>query len=358
MTLLSAERETASSDWPKNGLENVPQCPVCDSVERQTIHQKLVDRIFRCAPGEWTMQQCADCGSGYLDPRPTPAAIGKAYRTYCTHAPTGGVDYAAASRWRRFRIAQRNAYLNANFSYDLKPAAWIPLFLSVNRRRRFDTFTGYLRFPGPGARVLDVGCGNGSFLWQMRSLGWEVCGVEPDPQSSEHARAAGFDVRVGLLQQQSLPEASFDAITLFHVIEHLHDPVGTLRCCFKLLKPGGHITVVTPGFESFGYHRFGPYWFGLDPPRHLVLFTENSLRRTLEGCGFAVSRPPRTSLKAREFFKTSLIVQRGGDPMKRHPRLPWFARLKTEWFAARANRAARKNPALAEELVLLGKKPA
>lgn len=348
---------TVPADWPADGLENVPQCPVCGSIERKTIHQKLIDRIFKCAPGEWDLQQCGGCGSGYLDPRPTLATIGLAYTAYCTHKPTGGVDYATASWWRRFRIAQRNSYLNANYGYNLTPTAWNPFFLSTARRRRFDTFTGYLHFPGRGARVLDIGCGNGSFLWQMHSLGWEVCGVEPDSQSAERARAAGLDVRVGLLQQQSLPEASFDAITMFHVIEHLHDPVGTVRSCFKLLKPGGHITLVTPGYGSQGCRRFGPYWLGLDPPRHLVLFTENALRRALEDCGFIVSRPPRTSLKAQESFKASLMIQRGKDLSERHPRLPWFACLRMGWLAAKADRAARKNPACADELVLLGKKP-
>jgi SAM-dependent methyltransferase len=205
--------------------------------------------------------------------------------------------------------------------------------------------------------VLDIGCGNGGFLWQMRSLGWDVCGVEPDPKSAVHARAAGLDVRDGLLQQQSLPDAHFDAIVMNHVIEHLHDPVGTLRRCWKLLKPGGRIALTPPNLGSRGYQIFGADWLALDPPRHLILFTEDSLRRALEACGFAVSRPPRPSLKARELFEISFRLQRGDKLSERHPKLPWFTRLKMEWLAAQANRATRKNLAVTEELVLLGKKP-
>ncbi|HLZ53602.1 MAG TPA: class I SAM-dependent methyltransferase [Verrucomicrobiae bacterium] len=346
------------TEWPADGLEAVPNCPVCESRRRQLAHAELHDGIFRCAPGRWNFYRCEDCGSGWLDPRPTSATISLAYSRYYTHAKAGGTNPHSASWWRRFRIAQRNSYLNANYGYDLKPTAWSPIFLSNTRRRRFDAFTGYLRFPGAGARVLDIGCGNGTFLWQMRSLGWEVCGVEPDPQSAAHAQSAGLDVRVGYLPEQSLPEASFDAITAFHVIEHLHDPVGTLRCGFKLLKPGGHIMLATPNLDSWGYRRYGPAWLGLDPPRHLVLFTENSLRQTLEGYGFAVARPRYPCLTAREFFKKSLIVQRNGDPTERHPRLPWRARIQMEWLAARTNRMIRKNPACAEELILLGRKAA
>jgi len=349
---------TITNDWPEGGLETVSRCPVCGGSRRQLVHADLRDRVFRCAPGKWNLQECSDCGSAYIDPRPTPATIGLAYQVYCTHAPTGGVEYATASRWRRYRIAQRNGYLNRHYGYQLRPAARVPLWMTDARRRRFESFTGYLRFPGAGARVLDIGCGNGSFLWQMRSVGWEVCGVEPDPQSAAYARAAGLDVRDGLLQQQTLPEAHFDGITMIHVIEHLHEPMDTLRRCWKLLKPGGQITVATPNVASRGHQIFGVDWFALMPPTHLVLFTENSLRRALESCGFVVSRPPRPSLRAQEMFKASYTLVLAGPDKKREQELPWPARFKVKWLAARADLATRRNPAVAEELVLLGKKPA
>lgn len=346
----------SETEWPADGLEEIPNCPVCGKKRRRLEHADVYDRIFRCAPGRWNFYRCEDCGSGWLDPRPTLLTISLAYSRYYTHGKAGGADSSSASWWRRFRIAQRNSYLNARYDYDLKPSAWSPVFLSGGRRRRFDAFTGYLHFPGAGARLLDIGCGNGTFLWNMRSLGWQVCGVEQDPLSAAQAQSAGLDVRVGSLQQQSLAAGSFDAITAFHVIEHLHDPVGTLRCSYKLLKPGGYMTLATPNLDSCGYQHYGPAWLGLDPPRHLVLFTENSLRQTLEDCGFVVSHPRHSRLTAREFFKKSLIAQRGGDPTERHPRLPWRARLEMEWFAAKANHAAKENPALVEELVLIGKK--
>jgi 2-polyprenyl-3-methyl-5-hydroxy-6-metoxy-1,4-benzoquinol methylase len=356
---MGSEQTTiVAGDWPEGGLERVSACPVCGDHQRKPAHDHLSDRVFRCAPGLWTLHECGGCGSAYLDPRPTPATIGRAYQQYCTHAPTGGVDYARASWWRRFRIAQRNAYLNRNYGYDLKPAVGLPLFLGDARQRRFDSFTGYLRFPGAGARVLDLGCGNGGFLWQMRSLGWEVWGVEPDPQSAAHARAAGLDVRDGMLPQQSFPERHFDAVTMSHVIEHLHEPMDTLRRCWNLLKPGGWIRVTTPNFGSQGRRLYGSDWLPLDPPRHLVLFTEPSLRRALETCGFAVSRPPHPSLKARELFKQSAIIQQGAEPLAKTSSLPPARRIAVEWQAWRANRAARQDPALTEELVLLGHKPA
>jgi len=351
-------KEIKEGNWPEDGLEKVSQCPICGSSQRKLLHANLRDRVFCCAPGKWNLHECGGCGTAYLDPRPTMATICQAYRNYSTHAPIGGVDYAKAPPWRRFRIAQRNAYLNTNYGYQLKPAVWNPLFLGAARRRRFDTFTGFFNFPGPGARVLDIGCGNGSYLWQMRSLGWEVCGVEPDPKSAAHARAAGLDVRDGLLQQQSFPEKHFDGITMTHVIEHLHDPMDTLRRCWKLLKPGGQITITTPNLSARGHQIFGPDWLPLDPPRHLIVFTEASLRRAMETCGFVVSRPPQPSLKARELFHTCFRLQLAGPDKGRLNDLPFWVKIKKDLLAMEADMATRTDPSLAEESLLLGKKPA
>ena len=354
----STEVKTAAESWPAGGLEKVPRCPVCGSEARELLHQGLRDRVFRCAPGKWDLQLCSGCGSAYLDPRPTPATIGLAYTRYWTHKAAGGVDYAKASWWRRFRIAQRNGYLNAQYGYQLKPATGNPRWLSRKRRQRFDAFTGYLNFPGQGARLLDVGCGNGSFLWQMRSLGWEVCGIEPDPKAVDLARAAGFEVRPGLLPQQTLPDEHFDAVVMSHVIEHLHEPLDALRQCWKTLKPGGQISIATPNFNSIGRHQFGADWFALMPPTHLVLFTEKSLRGALEACGFTASRPPRASLQAEGYFRQSFVLRLGGDPMEKDNQLPRAVQRESLRQSAAADLAAQRDPAVAEELILLGRKPA
>lgn len=342
--------------WPADGLENVPLCPVCGNGRRQLAYAGLTDLVFHSAPGRWNLFCCEGCGSAYLDPRPTQSSVSLAYTHYYTHAKTGGKNRETTSWWRRWRIAERNRYLNENYGYDLKPSAKFLFFLSSGRRRRFDRYAGYLHFPGSGARLLDIGCGNGSFLWQMRSLGWEVYGVEPDPKAAEQARAAGLDVRVGLLPQVSLPETHFDAVTLSHVIEHLHEPVEILHRCWKLLKSGGRIIILTPNYNACGRKIFGPDWRGLETPRHLVLFTEKSLREAMERCGFAVSRSARPSLNARAMFKMSYLLRGGCQQPNRQARLPWFLRFKSEWLAFKADLATQADPCHTEEIILLGTK--
>ena len=348
---------TSARDWPEGGLETVPACPVCGGRERALTHAGLRDRVFGCAPGEWNLYTCAACGAGYLDPRPNAATIALAYSSYFTHDSAGEAGQRPPSAWRRHRLAQRNAYLNREYGYRLSPASSrVPFGLSTDRRQRWDKLVDYLRFPGPGARLLDVGCGNGRFLLSMRAVGWDVAGVEPDPKAAAAAAAVGLNVRVGMLQPGLQPDAHYDAVTLNHVLEHFHQPMETLRLCRQALKPGGALFVATPNFAAAGHRLFGPDWFPLDPPRHLVLFTPHSLRQALQTTGFEPEPAIRTRIVACESLRLSMHIRLGGDPMRQQPALPLAARLKTAWLARQADRQTRVQPELTEELVLLSRR--
>ncbi|HEV2319991.1 MAG TPA: class I SAM-dependent methyltransferase [Verrucomicrobiae bacterium] len=341
-------------EWPPNGLEQVSMCPVCQSAHRKLAYEGLFDRLFKCAPGRWNLYSCDDCGSAYLDPRPNQSTISLAYSKYYTHKQT---DVKIGRWWRLWRIAQRNRYLNDHLGYNAKPAAPIQWFVKKSRQGRFRGFVAHLRFPGPGARFLDVGCGNGSFLMRMRSMGWDVCGVEPDPNSAQQARAVGLDVRVGQLRDSGLPERSIDAIHMSHVIEHLHDPAETLRLCWELLKPGGQIVIATPNFDAYGRSHFGPYWVGLDPPRHLVLFTEDSLINLLSNLGFEVSAVQRSPQRMKELFRKNCRLLEECQATGRPDVLPRKVQLASDRAAMEADRAARADSKKREEIILHGTKP-
>jgi SAM-dependent methyltransferase len=190
-------------------------------------------------------------------------------------------------------------------------------------------------------------------MMQLRSVGWEVCGVEPDPKSAAQAREAGLEVRHGLLESGAWPSGHFDAITMNHVIEHLHDPIRILRTCAEMLKPGGQISIATPNLASRGHEIFGRDWFPLDAPRHLVLFTPDSLRKALDDCGFHAEPAVYVELLAKEIFRRSMHVRNGNDPMREKPTLAMSARLRAAWLAWSANRAGRANPKLAESLLVV-----
>ena len=178
-----SQRESLESEpWPATGLERVRACPVCGRKDRALLHEGLADRIFFCAPGRWMMYRCGQCRSAFLDPRPTEEAIALAYRNYYTHeaSPTDLGPPRSLSQW--WKQSRRNDFLRSGFGYRRGPI--LPggrFLLSSRRRRKTERLIRHLPSPASsGARLLDVGCGNGSFLEQMRLLGWAVVGLEPD----------------------------------------------------------------------------------------------------------------------------------------------------------------------------------
>ncbi len=97
--------------------------------------------------------------------------------------------------------------------------------------------------------------------------------MEIDQDAVTIARSLGLEVRCGSLEEQGYPAESFDAVTLCHVVEHLSDPRATIDECFRILKPSGRLVVATPNSDSLSRRLFGKDWRGLEPPRHLMVFS-------------------------------------------------------------------------------------
>jgi SAM-dependent methyltransferase len=188
----------------------------------------------------------------------------------------------------------------------------------------------------------------------MHSGGWDVYGVEPDPVSATHAATLDLPVDPDLLTAP-FPDQYFDAITMNHVIEHMHDPGATMARCLKLLKPGGRLWISTPNLDSWGRRFYGHAWYGLEPPRHLVLFTASSLRRLLAETGLvAIESLPPTD-PARGMFLESARIARTVDG--RSQRLTWFDRARAKWLAWQADRRVSRDHEGAEELIVIASRP-
>jgi SAM-dependent methyltransferase len=143
----------------------------------------------------------------------------------------------------------------------------------------------YVPFVAQG-RLLELGCGNGQYLQRLQSAGWKCVGIDFDPAAVANAKALGLDARVGTLAEQRFADASFDTVLMSHVIEHLPDPHAELREVRRILKPGGRVVLLTPNVGSLGHRAAGRHWIGLEPPRHLFVFSRPSLARVLADCGF------------------------------------------------------------------------
>jgi 2-polyprenyl-3-methyl-5-hydroxy-6-metoxy-1,4-benzoquinol methylase len=124
----------------------------------------------------------------------------------------------------------------------------------------------------------------------MKTCGWEVEGVDFDPKAIEKAQEKGLTVYTGDLRDIAYAQDTFDAITLNHVIEHLFNPIEILTECKRILRPGGQLVVVTPNINSWGQRRFKRHWRGLEPPRHLFLFSPRTLDTIANKVGFDVQQ--------------------------------------------------------------------
>lgn len=326
--------------WPADELERVPACPVCEDTERDLLLGNLVDNAFFVAPGRWSLYRCRHCASAYLDPRPSEASVGKAYGVYYTHTVDGSRDTRSRrSAVRYLKMALTNGYLNSRYGTQRQPATglgvWVAKILPLRRQKRDAEFR-YLPKPGPGQRLLDIGCGNGDFLANARDAGWDVLGIDADPKAVAVAKQRGLDVSVGRIDLLAGESGRFDAITVSHVLEHLHDPRQFIHVVHRLLKPGGVIFVDTPNIESRGAQRWGRNWRGLEPPRHLVLFSLEGLVGLLKAGGFENIETKRRTTVRRPMYLASLRMQMGKSPDGSEPRrLPLVMRLRLMWPVVR-----------------------
>lgn len=317
----ASSRASAPTDWPADQLEAVPQCPVCRSGERRTLHTNLRDTVFFAAPGAWTMWRCLACGCGYLDPRPTPESIVLAYAAYYTHddEPRG----RRGLRWlhdavERLKDGLDHGFLNVRYGYRLQPAIPGGAFLRglmPGAARKLEHRTRHLPPPrSRSARLLDVGCGNGEFLRIATTLGYQAAGIEFDAKACAIARAAGFEVVHARIPGSGMPQEDFEHVTLNHVIEHLHDPVAALVEIRALLKPGGRIWIKTPNIDAPGHALYADAWRGLEPPRHLVLFGANALVQALRAAGFTEPKLLAPAPEAWFYLRSSAAIADGADP--------------------------------------------
>ncbi len=146
-----------------------------------------------------------------------------------------------------------------------------------------------MRHSDGAGRLIELGAGNGQFLERLKLCGWtgSLEAVELDASTAAAAaRRTGFAVRTANLDEEVLPEVSYDAIVMRHVIEHLRRPAITLGMAYRGLRPNGVLFIGTPDARALSARVFGRHWWGYEVPRHLVVFSSGALSSLLRDAGF------------------------------------------------------------------------
>ena len=160
----------------------------------------------------------------------------------------------------------------------------------------------------PGAMLLDVGAGRGRFVAAAASAGYRAAGIEPSDRGVAAARALGADVRQAGIEEAVVAAGSLDAVTLWHVLEHVEDPLAALERLATWIRPGGTLLVGVPNLASVQAWVGGERWYHLDVPRHRTHFTPAGVADLLERAGFAVRFTEHVLLEHNPFgFWQSLV---------------------------------------------------
>jgi SAM-dependent methyltransferase len=178
--------------------------------------------------------------------------------------------------------------------------------------------------------LLDFGCGTGHFLKYMQSKGWSTSGLEPNPQ----ARQTASDLlNKSIFSDISSIQGTFGVITLWHVLEHLHDPYHTLRSLTTHLAPGGTLIIAVPNYSSPDAIHYQNYWAGYDVPRHLHHFNKVALQYLIKLTGMKIVDIHPMKFDA---YYVSLLSERYAQPN----RFPYFSALINGY---RSNRKASES---------------
>lgn len=267
-------------------------CDYCARADFAPLFTNVEDRL-RFVPGKWGFLRCNGCGSAQLSPRPKVADLAAFYPPVYMFAADQDEAQASAGRKAMGKLQHRLMYG--------------PMFAAQVRR----VLSG-IGGAQAGGRMLDVGCGRGLRLQAFRERGYDVHGMDFDPEVVEYVRrrhgvpavATDFD---GL--RQAYPAGSFDLITAFSVMEHVLDVVGTLRTCHDLLRPGGWVVALVPLVDSVQAGVLKSRWAGTtEAPRHVTLPSQAGMRAAMARAGFeTVLFRPDTVLNNAAYWALSLV---------------------------------------------------
>jgi 2-polyprenyl-3-methyl-5-hydroxy-6-metoxy-1,4-benzoquinol methylase len=248
-------------------METIGYCFACHSPAGGEPYMDACDHLV--TQQFFSMQRCKQCGFVFTNPRPHPEEIVRYYQSgqYTSHSEKATNLFES-------------------------------IYLSV-RRQMVNKKVGMVkRYLQKGASILDIGCGTGLFLQSLHTKGYRVMGVEPGEKAAQLASEKGITVVRSMVDVTAENHAGYDLISMWHVLEHVHNLPEHLQQCKQLLKPGGILVVAVPMCNSFDALFYKQHWAAYDLPRHLWHFTPDTLKLVVQKTGLQQIRVRRMPVDA------------------------------------------------------------
>jgi 2-polyprenyl-3-methyl-5-hydroxy-6-metoxy-1,4-benzoquinol methylase len=241
-----------------NSVVHYDSCPACDS---KAIHPLLTVKDHSVTGETFVIWLCESCTLRFTQDAPDAQSIGRYYKSenYISHTnTTKGLVNQLYLGIRTFTLGIKEAII-----------------------KKYTTLQN--------GTLLDVGAGTGAFLHHMQHKGWTVTGIEPDADARTVAmQTFGLELQPHEVLKK-LPQHSFDAITLWHVLEHVHDLHDYMTILKSLLKPNGRLFIAVPNYQSLDADIYRLSWAAYDVPRHLYHFSPKSIQALMQRHGMKVT---------------------------------------------------------------------
>ncbi len=234
-------------------LEEIKKCPICENKEFTSF---LTCTDHTVSKKQFHLVKCTHCNFLFTNPRPDLNSIGKYYDSdeYISHKDKG------------------NSIINILYktirNYTLQKKVQLINKLSVK------------------GNILDYGCGTGYFLKACKENGWNIEGIEPDKGANQQA-TQNLDKTIHDEINQ-IKNIKFNIITLWHVLEHIHDLNDTLSKITSLLREDGKLLIAVPNYQSYDAEKYQSNWAAYDVPRHLYHFDKKTIQLLAEKYNFKV----------------------------------------------------------------------